>query len=182
MSDLTQLIHDWRKGDAGAMDRVMRAMYPELKGLARARMAGERPGHTLQPTALVNEAFLRLAAGNEIEFSDRVHFKAMLATSMRRVLVDHARSKSTAKRGGNATVVTLVDESGVKLPEDDLLELEEGLAKLGEVDARVEQTLTLHYFGGLTYEEIASALSVSAATVHSDLRMGRGWLASQWRS
>lgn len=180
MSDLTQLIHDWREGDAEAMDRVMRAMYPELKGLARSRMAGENPGHTLQPTALVNEAFLRLVAGSPIDFSDRAHFKAILATSMRRVLVDHARAKSAEKRGGNATVVTLVDESGLKLPQDDLIELEEGLAKLGQIDERVEQTLTLHYFGGLTYDEIASVLSVSTATVHSDLKMGRGWLANQW--
>lgn len=177
--DVTGLIHDWRSGDTGALDRLIPLVYEELRALADRRLRGERAGHTLQPTALVHEAYARLVAA-EIDFTDRAHFFAMIATTMRRVLVDHARARGRAKRGGGVVALTLDEQ--IALVDDrpeELLALDEALERLGTVDSRKAKVIELHYFGGLTYAEIGAALDVSDVTVFRDLRLAKAWLAQE---
>ncbi|MGK7311857.1 MAG: sigma-70 family RNA polymerase sigma factor [Candidatus Longimicrobiales bacterium M2_2A_002] len=173
---VTQLLHAWRQGDENAPDRLVPLIYDELKRLAGRAMRGERPDHTLQPTALVHEAFARLVDA-DIDWNDRIHFLATAATVMRRVLVDHARAKSRQKRGGDAVKVTL-EEALVpdSEPSELVLALDEALNRLAEVDERKSRVVELHYFGGLTHPEVAAALEISPATVDRDLRMARAWL------
>ena len=151
-------------------------VYEELQHLARRQMRGESAGHTLQATALVNEAFIRLA-DIKIDYADRSHFLAMASRTMRRVLVDYARRKKSGKRGGNAVDLTL-DEQVVGSPEQPLavLELDLALTKLTEVDERLAKTVELVFFGGLSYDEAASALGVSKTTVFDDLTLAKAWL------
>lgn len=159
----------------------MAVVYPELRAIAQRQLSGESEGHTLQPTALVHEAYLRLV-GAEIAWEDRKHFFAVAARAMRRVLVDHARARRRDKRGGDAVLVTLDDQlaiddrSGV-----DLVALDEALDRLAVQDERKARAIELHFFGGLTYEETARALDVSPATVDRDLRMAKAWLLQQLR-
>lgn len=159
--------------DAG---QLVPLLYEELRRVARRALAGERPGHTLQTTALVNEAFLRLH-GHEAPWVDRVHFFAAAATAMRRVLVDHARGRDRLRRGGGARAVTLdtgiVGEAG---PDLDVLDLDRALAALAELDARKARAVELFYFAGLDYEAIALAEGVSPATAKRDLQFARAWL------
>jgi RNA polymerase sigma factor (TIGR02999 family) len=173
-TEVSRLLHSWRSGDRDALDRLIPLVHDELRVMAEVCMRGERPGHTLQPTALVHEAYLRLI-GAEVAWQDRAHFFAVAATTMRRVLVDHARAKGRAKRDGRPVSL---EESILIAPEraDDLLVVDDALDRLEEHDARAAKVVELHYFGGLTYAETAEALGVSAATVDRDLRFARAWL------
>lgn len=173
-TEVSRLLHSWRAGDGDALDRLIPLVHDELRRMAEVCMRGERAGHTLQPTALVHEAYLRLI-GAEVAWQDRAHFFAVAATTMRRVLVDHARAKGRAKRDGRPVSL---EESILIAPDraDDLLVVDDALDRLEEHDARAAKVVELHYFGGLTYEETAEALGVSAATVDRDLRFARAWL------
>ena len=174
--NVTRLLHQWRSGDPDAMDRLMPLVYDELRRLARRHMAGERKNHTLQPTALVHEAFGRLIDA-DIPYSDRMHFFAMAATTMRRILVEHARKANRQKRGGGVNKVTLEGSGASEDPRPvEILALDHALGRLGEFDPRKARTVELHYFGGMTYEEGATALEISPATFHRELRMARAWL------
>lgn len=174
--DLTALLRAWRGGDSSALDRLMPIVYEELRRLASRRMAGERKNHTLQATALVHEAFQRLIDAN-ISWNDRAHFFAVAATTMRRILVEHARKSNSEKRGGQAQKVAL-DESSQVVPTRsfEILALDEALKKLEAFDERKMRAIELYYFGGMTYEEAAESMSISAATFHRELRLGRAWL------
>jgi RNA polymerase sigma factor (TIGR02999 family) len=173
-TQVSELLLTWRNGDRGALDRLIPLVHDELRRLAEQCMRGERPGHTLQPTALVHEAYLRLI-GSEIAWQDRAHFFAVAATTMRRVLVDHARAKGRAKRSGRPVSL---EDSLLVAPDraDDLLVVDDALDRLTLQDARAARVVELHFFGGLTYEETAEALGISAATVDRDLRFARAWL------
>ncbi len=162
----------------GALDHLTSALYDELRRLARSRLRHERGGHTLQTTALVHEAYLRLA-GSEVAPLDRVHFLSLAASTMRRVLIDHARGRQRGKRGGGAFHVSLDDAPDVAAPESavvDVLDVDHALESLCRFDARKARILELHVFGGLTYAELAEATDTSEATVHRELRLGRAWL------
>lgn len=178
---VTALLSAWRQGDHVARDRLLAIVYDELHRQARRVMRGDGPGHTLQTTALVHEAYLRLVHA-DVPWEDRAHFYAVAARTMRRILVDHARSKRREKRGGGIVEVTL-EESAVIDPQrpPDLEALDEALERLGEIDERKARAVELHYFGGLSYDETARVLDVSPATVHRDLRMAKAWLYQQLR-
>lgn len=160
--------------------RLVELMYPELRALAARLMRRERAGHTLQPTAIVNEAFLRLVDQGTIEWQDRAHFVGIAARVMRQILVDHARRKRTAKRGGGAAAVTL-DEAMVSAPGTvfDLIALDDVLTKFAALDARRSHVAELRVFGGLTTKEIAAELGVSTRTVEGDWAVARMWLARE---
>ena len=141
-------------------------------------MARERSGHTLQATALVHEAYARLAEA-DLDLRDRGHFFAIASSAMRRILVDHARSRASLKRGGGAQAVSLDDHLPAADPDSDVLELDDALARLATLDARKARIVELHYFGGLSYAEVARAIDVSPATVDRDLRFAKAWLKGQ---
>jgi RNA polymerase sigma-70 factor, ECF subfamily len=174
---VTELLLAWGSGDRAALDELVPIIHEELRRLARHQMRGERDNHTLQTTALVNEAFLRLVDLQRIRWQDRTHFLALSARLMRRILVDHARSRSYQKRGGGAANVTL-DEALVASPERgiDLVALDDALEDLARVDARKSQVVELRFFGGLSVEETAEALKVSPETVTRDWRLAKVWL------
>jgi RNA polymerase sigma factor (TIGR02999 family) len=177
-SAVTRLLLEWRDGDQEAFAAVLPLVYEELRVLARRALRGESEGHTLRTTALVHEAYLRLV-GADVDWESSRHFKRVAARAMRRVLVDHARARKSQKRGGGAPVVGL-DAIEELMPRsdrgDDLVHLDEALERLITLEERKGQAVELHYFGGLSYEEVADALGVSPATVHRDLRMARAWL------
>lgn len=178
---VTQLLAAWRAGDTGHLDRLLPLVYAELHQLAQRQMQGERPGHTLQATALVHEAFLRLS-GADVPWQDRVHFFALAANTMRRVLVDHAKARRRGKRGGGAAHVPLEEAVHVReAPSEDVEALDEALERLAARDARKARVVELHYFAGLNYDEIAEALSISPATVDRDLRFAKAWLFADLR-
>lgn len=178
---VTQLLAAWRAGDTGHLDRLLPLVYAELHQLAQRQMRSERPGHTLQATALVHEAFLRLS-GADVPWQDRVHFFALAANTMRRVLVDHAKARRRGKRGGGAAHVPLEEALHVReASSDDVEALDEALERLAARDARKARVVELHYFAGLNYDEIAEALSISAATVDRDLRFAKAWLFADLR-
>jgi len=174
---VTELLLAWGSGDRVALDELVPLIHEELRRLARHQMRGERDNHTLQTTALVNEAFLRLVDLRRIRWQDRAHFLALSARLMRRILVDHARSRSYQKRGAGVANVTL-DESLVASPERgiDLVALDDALEDLARVDARKSQVVELRFFGGLSVEETAEALKVSPETVTRDWRLAKVWL------
>jgi len=174
---VTDLLLAWVSGDRSALDELMPLVHQELRRLARVQMRGERDNHTLQTTALVNEAFLRLIDLRRIQWQDRAHFMALSARLMRRVLVDHARSRNYQKRGGGAAPVALEDVL-VASPERgaDLVALDDALEDLARVDRRKSQVVELRFFGGLSVEETAEALSVSPETVMRDWRLAKVWL------
>lgn len=175
---ITRLLLDWRGGRSDALERLVPLVYDELKVVARRLMAGERDGHTLQPTALLHEAYGRLV-GAEVEWSDRAHFFAVAAGTMRRVLVDHARRKGSARRGGGWKRQGLtVEPAGPDESPVDLLALDEVLRRLEVRDERKARVIEMHYFGGMSWEEIAEALGVSRATVAREIRLAKAWL---WR-
>ncbi len=184
---VTDLLFRWREGDEGAVEGLMSAVYPELRRLAARYLRGERRDHTLQPTALVHEAYLRLA-GSDVDWQDRVHFLAVAARTMRRVLVDHAKSKQALKRGGDRLRVSWAEDR-LELPEPaagaarglDILALDESLRRLAELDPRKGRIVELHFFGGMTYEETAEAVGVSPATVNRELRFAKAWLLDEFR-
>jgi len=173
---VTRLLLDWRSGSEDARDRLWPIVYDELRRLAGRYMSDQQTGHTLQATALVHEAYVRLVDA-EVAGESRGQFMALAARAMRSVLVDHARAKGRAKRGGNAGRVTL-DEGVVLDPGalDGLLEIDLALTRLATLDARKADIVELHAFGGLTYSEIAAVLQVSVSTVRADMRFSRAWL------
>ena len=174
---VTHLLRAWSDGDDGALERLTPLVEAELRRLARGYMGRERHGHTLQPTALVNEAFLRLTDARQVRWQDRAHFLGISARLMRRVLVDHARARGYRKRGGDAHRVTL-DEGLVAVPELalDVVALDRALEALAAVDERKSQVIELRFFGGLSVEETAEVLHVSPDTVKRDWRLAKLWL------
>jgi RNA polymerase sigma factor (TIGR02999 family) len=174
---VTELLLAWGSGDRSALDELVPIIHEELRRLARLQMRAERDNHTLQTTALVNEAFVRLVDLRRIRWQDRAHFLALSARLMRRILVDHARSRNYQKRGGGAVNVTL-DEMLIGSAERgaDLVALDDALEDLARVDARKSQVVELRFFGGLSVEETAEALKVSAETVTRDWRLAKVWL------
>jgi RNA polymerase sigma factor (TIGR02999 family) len=174
---VTELLRAWGGGDDGALEQLTPLVEAELRRLARGYMRRERPGHTLQATALVNEAFLRLTAARGVCWQDRAHFLGISARLMRRVLVDHARSLGYRKRGGGAQRVTL-DEGLVSSPEPpvDVVALDRALEALAAVDPRKGRVIELRFFGGLSVEETAEVLHVSPDTIKRDWRLAKLWL------
>lgn len=172
----------WGQGDQTALDRLIPLVQRELHQIARRCMAGERAGHSLQATALVNEAYLRLIDAKDVAWHDRTHFLAVAARVMRRILVDHARSRRYQKRGGAAAHVTL-DEALVVAggPDQDFVALDDALTALAAVDARKSQVVELRFFGGLTLDETAEALQISRDTVKRDWKMAKLWLLRELR-
>ena len=181
-SAITGLLTAWRAGDAGALEQLVDALYGELHRLARRCMAGERAGHSLQPTALVNEAYVRLIDARQVHWQNREHFLAVATRQMRRVLVDIARAKGYQKRGGAAVHVTF-DESlpVMREPGRDLLALDDALDALARVDERKARVVEMRFFGGLSVEQSARALQVSVDTVMRDWKMAKAWLLRELR-
>ena len=177
--NITQLLAEWRDGNQSALDELYPLVYDELHRLARRYMSRERKGHTLQTTALINEAYVRLV-GQKVDWANRSHFFAISAQIMRRILIDHARRHAYAKRGGGAQQVSL-DEAATVTPDQsgELIRLDEALKSLAEMDPRRSQVVELRYFGGLNNEEIAGVLNVSENTVTRDWNMARAWLYQQ---
>jgi RNA polymerase sigma factor (TIGR02999 family) len=177
-ANFTQLLTEWRSGNPQALDRLTPLVYDELRRLARNYMRGERGSHTLQATAVVHEAFLRLIQGN-VALQDRAHFFALASRLMRRVLVDHAKSRSRLKR--NAGIREFDPEESDVPPAADfnVIALDDALESLLQMEPRLAQVIELHYFGGLTYEQIAAAAGASTATVHRDIRLARAWLLNE---
>lgn len=174
---ITQLLCDWRGGDAGAHEKLIPLVQPVLQQLARRYMSKERPGHTLQTTVLVHDAYLQLAGQTEMEWRNRAHFFAIAAQQMRRIMVDHARQRHALKRGGGALKVTLDESAHVAESRAvELLALDEALEKLASFDKRKADVVEMRYFGGLTTEEIADVLKVHANTVLREWSAARAWL------
>ena len=178
--NVTKLLVAWGKGDQHAFDILMPEVQKELYRIAARYMAGERPGHDLQATALINEAYLRLVDWKDIQWADRAHFFGMAANMMRRVLVDHARNRGRLKRGGEAIHVSLTEAADVHASERaDMLALDDVLRRLEELDPRKSRIVEMRFFGGLTLEESAEALNVSVATVRRDWALARAFLFSE---
>ncbi len=175
--EVSLLLRAWRGGDESALEKLVPLVYDELRRLAHRYMLRERSGHTLQTTALVNEAYLRLVDLKHIEWQDRAHFYAISAKFMRRILVDFARSHGYQKRGGDAKKVSL-DESLLVSPGpgEELIRIDEALSALAEFDARKAKVVELRFFGGMTEEETAEVLHVSRETVKRDWRLAKNWL------
>jgi RNA polymerase sigma factor (TIGR02999 family) len=173
---LTQLLRQWRAGDPDALNQLMPLVYDELRRLAGHFMKVERKSHTLQATALVNEAYIRLV-DMDVSWQDRAHFFAIAARLLRRILVDHAKSRDRAKRGGGHLNVTL-DETllpGLE-PDSQIVALDDAIESLSKLNERKGKMIEMHFFGGLSYDEMAEALGISPATVHRELRLAKAWL------
>ena len=178
MSDeVTQMLVDWRNGDEDALANLIPVVESELKRQARLYLSKERKNHTIQPTELVSEAFLRIQGIKEVDFTDRAHFFAITATAMRRVLVDHARRINSEKRGQNPDRVTLTGISLSKGNEEPaLLDLDDALKRFAEIEERKARVVELRFFGGMTNEEIAEVLEVTPKTVQRDWNFAKLWL------
>ena len=173
--DVTRLLHEIQEGDGTAFDRLLAAVYPALRQMARAKMRDQRGGHTLNPTGLVHEAYLRLVRYQEVEWDGRAHFFGAAAQTMRRILVDHARSKNADKRRGeHVTIIT--DAEPAASPGPDLLEIDDALTRLAEERPRWVKVVECRYFAGLNIDETAAALGISHGTVSNDWRLARAWL------
>ena len=188
--NVTEMLLDWRSGNKEALGELMPLVYDELRRLAAHYMRRERAQHTLQPTALVNEAYLRLI-GMKISWQDRAHFFAVAARLMRRLLVDHARANRCDKRGHDEPKVSLDDATAASLdvvtavsqkPRLDLLALDEALTRLATFDQRKSEIIELCFFGGLNNDEVAEALGISRATLQRDLRLAKAWLKLELRA
>jgi RNA polymerase sigma-70 factor (ECF subfamily) len=175
--EITGLLLAWNGGDPAALDRLMPLVYEELRRLARSYMRRQRPDHTLQTTALVNEAYLRLIDSSRVSWQNRAHFFAVSAMVMRRVLVDLARARRSEKRGGEAIVVS-IDEALDAVPDRaaEIVALDEALNTLAGLSPRQARVVELRYFGGLTEEEVAEVLQTSERTVRRDWTLARAWL------
>ena len=181
-ADVTELLQAWGRGDETAFKQLIPLVHAELRRIALRCMRDERAGHSLQATALVNEAYMRLVDINRINWQDRAHFLSMAARLMRRVLVDHARSRGYRKRGGGAVKVTLVD--GLLVSHErgrDLVALDDALTALATVDDRKSRVIELRFFGGLSVEETAAILKVSVDTVMRDWKLAKAWLSRELR-
>jgi RNA polymerase sigma factor (TIGR02999 family) len=185
-AEITRLLKAWGSGDSAALDRLTPLVYERLRRMARGYMRNERPGHTLQATALVNEAFLRLVETRNLDWTDRAHFFAMCARVMRRILVDAARSRAATKRGGQADRAEhsiAIDLDQLPNPASEIgaqvCALDEALNLLAQIGPRQAQVIELRFFGGLTVEETAHVLQVSPQTVMREWRLARAWLARE---
>ena len=180
---VTQLLADWRQGEEAALEKLTPLVYEELRRLAHRYMAGQQPDHTLQTTALVNEAYLRLVDQTKLSFANRSHFFAVAATAMRQVLVNHAKAQQRLKRGGGASKVDL-DTAALISPEQTktVLDVDEALERLAQLDSRKAQVVELKYFGGLNQDEIAAVLKISIVTVRRDWLFARAWLYTELRN
>jgi RNA polymerase sigma factor (TIGR02999 family) len=175
--DVTQLLLAWSDGEQSALEELMPLVLGELRRLAGRFLRQERPGHTLQPTALVNEAYLRLIDARHVRWQNRAHFFAISARLMRQILVDSARERDAQKRGGGKALVNLDEALMIgQQPDEDLVALDDALCALAEIDPRKSQVVDLRFFGGLNIEETAEVLKVSPETVKRDWRMARSWL------
>ena len=181
-TNVTALLLKWGKGDDDARERLIPLVHQELHRIARRCMAGERVGHSLQATALVNEAYVRLVDGKAVEWHDRAHFLAVSARVMRRILVDHARARHAQKRGGEGARVTF-DEALVVTdePRQNFVALDDALEALAKFDERKSRVVELRFFGGLSVDETASVLNVSRDTVMRDWRLAKAWLQGEMR-
>lgn len=177
--EITRLLQAWSGGDAAAMESLSPLIYDELHRLARRAFSGERKSHTLQPTALVNEAFVKLV-DVDVSWQDRAHFYSLAARMMRRLLINYANARTTRKRGGDAVKVTL-DESAVAGPSMDvrLLEVDAVIRKLAEIDARKAEIIELKYFGGLTGKELAEVTGLSTTTLARELKLALAWISAE---
>lgn len=175
--DLTGLLVEWRDGDKAALDRLMPLVYDELRRIAHRYVQRERAGHTLQTSALVNEAYLRLAGQQDVSWQNRAHFFAVTAQTMRHLLIDHARRRRYAKHGGELQQVPIDDASQMSMQRaTELIALEEALDELATLDQRKSRVVELRYFGGLSLEETAEVMNVSLMTVRRDWRAAKAWL------
>lgn len=176
---ITLLLNEWKQGDKSAFDKLMQYVYEDLKHRAAAYMRNQRPGHTLQTTALVHEAFIKLADQNNIEWQDRNHFLAIASKVMRSVIIDYARYKNRSKRGGKDENIPLEESFYIATSQSsrvDLLALDEALKELASFDKRQAKIVELKYFGGLTMDEIAGVLEVSNSTVKREWNIAKAWL------
>ena len=179
-TEVTGLLRAWSGGDPNALERIVMLVYPELRKIAHRCLKGERPGHTLQATELVSEAYLRFVDIQRMEWHDRAHFFAVGARIMRRILVDHARSKGYSKRGGGARRVDLNEALVVSGDMDPtLIRMDDALTQLATFDPRKAQIVEMRYFGGLNASDIASVLGVSPQTVNRDWSLAKSWLARE---
>ena len=179
-TEVTGLLRAWSGGDPNALERIVMLVYPELRKIAHRCLKGERPGHTLQATELVSEAYLRFVDIQRMEWHDRAHFFAVGARIMRRILVDHARSKGYSKRGGGARRVDLNEALVVSGDMDPtLIRMDDALTQLATFDPRKAQIVEMRYFGGLNASDIASLLGVSPQTVNRDWSLAKSWLARE---
>jgi RNA polymerase sigma factor (TIGR02999 family) len=178
--DITQLLVECRQGNREALDELMPLVYNELRAVARRYLARERPGHTLQSTALVNEAYLKLIGQRDVQWQNRAHFFGVAAQLMRRLLVDHARRRKRAKRGSGGTRITLVEGLASVEPVDlDAIALDDALKSLEQLDPKKGRLVELRFFGGLTIEETAEVMGTSAGTVKREWQFAKVWLYRQ---
>jgi len=181
-SEVTQLLNAWSHGDPQALDQLAPLVESELRRVAQAYLSREAPGHTLQPTALINEAYLRLIEWNSVEWRSRAHFYAVAAKMMRRVLVNHAVRRGSLKRGHDAVLVSLGQAESVADQENaDILALDAALNRLAQFDARKSQLIELRFFGGLTAEEAAEVMGSSLRSVNREWSLARAWLLRELR-
>jgi RNA polymerase sigma-70 factor, ECF subfamily len=181
--DVTQLLAEWRRGDDAALARLIPLVYAELRRVASARLRHEAPNHTLQTTALVHEAYVRLVGLERMTLRDRTHFFAMAARLMREILVDHARRRDAQKRGGGLTLLGLADDvAAAESAIVDVLALDEALTELSALDERLCRVVELRYFAGLNIAETADALDISSATVERDWTVSKAWLLQRLAS
>lgn len=181
--EVTRLLSEWAKGNSGALEELTPLVYRELQQLAASYLRQERDGHTLQPTALVHEAYLRLVGRNTPNWQNRSHFFGVAARLMRQILVDHARRKHADKRQGSKIRVSLEEAVSFQLERSrDIVSLDDSLNELEKIDPRKCRAIELRYFGGLNVDDIAQILAVSSITVRRDLRMAEAWLSSQIKS
>jgi len=180
--EVTTLLAAWSKGDQSALNKVMPLVYAELHRIAHRAWSQHQPSQTLQPTALINEAYLKLANAENASFQDRCHFFAVASTAMRQVLVNHAKSRLTGKRGGGQVEVSIDDvQPAVHQEAEEIVALHEALDALQAVDERKSRVVEMRYFGGLSIEETAEALGVSIPTVNRDWRLARSWLIREMK-
>jgi RNA polymerase sigma factor (TIGR02999 family) len=181
--EVTRLLADWSRGDDAAFAKLTPLIYEELRRIAHRHMGGQRPDHTLQTTALVNEAYLRLADQTNPSWQNRAHFFAVAARAMRQIVVDYAKSQRAQKRGGGALKIEL-DEGAIVSPEQsqEIIDLHEALERLGTLDSRKAQVVELKFFGGLNYDEIAEVLKIARMTVRRDWEFARLWLYTELHS
>jgi RNA polymerase sigma factor (TIGR02999 family) len=178
---LTHLLVAWARGEKDALEQLTPLVYGELRCLAQWHLMRERRGHTLQATALVNEAYLRLVDIDRVQWQDRAHFFAMAARQMRRILIDAARARGNQKRGGDVLKVSLTQGLGVPDRAEDLIALDEALEALGEIDERRARVVEMRFFGGLSVDEVAEVLKVSPDTVKRDWKLAKAWLGRELR-